>query len=113
MATATSLYVLYEGDVVPVPHAGPLLADVVCDAVELFERRRGIVIRGGLNVFAIAAEERAKMFADPAYAPVKAALDPALPLETAAFAGGAQLVMLERKPGSQGASAAASGSDGE
>ena len=66
MAMATSLYVLYEGDVVPVPHAGPLLADVVCDAVELFERRRGIVIRGGLNVFAIAAEERAKMFADPA-----------------------------------------------
>jgi hypothetical protein len=54
-------------------------------------------MRGALDVFSLEATEQVKMFSDAAYSPAAVAMNPALPLDTTAFAGGARHILLERR----------------
>jgi len=98
--TANNIYCIFDGTVLPVPFEGPLLADFVGKVIDEFKSKRGITIIGGVNVFRISRTDGEELEENAAFdATSKVKLKTIAPLDTALLAGGAHLILLERKPG--------------
>ena len=93
---ATIINVLFEGEVVPVPIDGiTFISQLVKNAAE----ELGIP-RRGLNVYRISRDDAKALKRNRDHVPaLKEEVDEVDALDTALFAGGAHLILLERKPG--------------
>jgi hypothetical protein len=92
------IYCLYDGTVLSVPFEGPLLADLVGRVVDDLKSKRGVAVAGGVNVFRISRDDGKALKRNADHVCHKEELDELDALDTAPFAGGAHLLLLERKP---------------
>lgn len=70
----------------------------MCRVVAEYREKRGITI-GSVNVFRVTRADGAALEEGAAFAPSKLKLTTIYALDPAPFAGGAHLLLLERKPG--------------